>query len=104
MGNGALCSPQGQWLDASSRNYKENIEFLGSEEAVEAFKELNPVKYCYKNDADKEVNVGFIAEEVPSLVASKQRKSMSAMEVAALLTEVVRALSASVHEKNFKLG
>ena len=35
-------------------------------------------------------HVGFIAEDVPDLVASKDRKGMSPMDVVAVLTKVVQ--------------
>jgi hypothetical protein len=77
------------WVDASSREYKENIELLSTEEALEAIKELNPVKYAYKTD-QTEKRVGFIAEEVPELVSMKDRKGLSPMDIVAVLTKVVQ--------------
>ena len=77
------------WIDASSREYKENIELLGTEEALEAIKELNPVKYAYKTD-QTEKRVGFISEEVPELVSMKDRKGLSPMDIIAVLTKVVQ--------------
>jgi len=77
------------WVDASSREYKENIEVLSTEEALEAIKELNPVKYAYKTD-QTEKRVGFIAEEVPELISMKDRKGLSPMDVVAVLTKVVQ--------------
>ena len=43
----------------------------------------------YKKDKE-EVCLGFIAEDVPELVASKDRKGMSPMDVVAVLTKVVQ--------------
>ena len=89
MANGASCTSGGVWTDASSMELKENIHNLTTEEAIYALKGLNPVKYNYK--ADKEEGcVGFIAEEVPDLVASKNRKGMSPMDVVAILTKVLQ--------------
>jgi len=89
MINGATCTAGGVWTNASSRELKENIEGLTVDEAQEALAELSPVKYNYK--ADKaERHVGFIAEDVPALVASKDRKSLSPMDVVAVLTRVVQ--------------
>jgi hypothetical protein len=49
------------------------------------------VKYNYKVDkADK--HVGFIAEDVPDLVATADRKGLSPMDVTAVLTRVVQEL------------
>jgi len=77
------------WIDASSREYKDNIEVLSTEEALEAIKELNPVKYAYKTD-QREKRVGFIAEEVPELVSMKDRRGLSPMDIVAVLTKVVQ--------------
>lgn len=89
MANGASCTTGGVWTNASSRELKENIEDLHPVEAVEALNRLNPVKYNYKVDkADK--HVGFIAEDVPELVATADRKGMSPMDVIAVLTKVVQ--------------
>ena len=89
MANGASCTTGGVWTNASSRELKENIEELHLIEAVEALKRLSPVKYNYKVDkADK--HVGFIAEDVPELVATADRKGMSTMDIVAVLTKVVQ--------------
>ena len=79
----------GSWIDGSSREYKENIEVLSTEEALEAIRDLNPVKYAYKTD-QTERRVGFIAEDVPDLVATKDRKGLSPMDIVAVLTKVVQ--------------
>jgi len=79
----------GTWNDASSREYKENIETLSAEEALEAFEGLNPVKYNYKKQK-QEARLGFIAEDVPDLVAMKDRKNLSTMDLMAVLTKVTQ--------------
>jgi hypothetical protein len=89
MANGASCTTGGVWTNASSRELKENIEDLHPVEAVEALNRLNPVKYNYKVDKDDK-HVGFIAEDVPELVATADRKGMSPMDVIAVLTRVVQ--------------
>ncbi|HLP44762.1 MAG TPA: tail fiber domain-containing protein, partial [Candidatus Kapabacteria bacterium] len=91
MASGAYCSVGGTWTNASSRALKENIENLSIGEAVETLTRLNPVKYNYKIDkADK--HVGFIAEDVPDLVATTDRKGLSPMDITAVLTKVVQEL------------
>jgi hypothetical protein len=77
------------WEVGSSREYKENIENLTTAEAVDALEGLIPVKFHYKNSQENE-NVGFIAEDVPELVASKGRKGLSSMDIVAVLTKVVK--------------
>ena len=47
------------------------------------------MQFRYKNDA-AETYVGFIAEDVPELVAMENRQSLSAMDIVAVLTKVVQ--------------
>jgi hypothetical protein len=97
MVNGASCTAGGVWTNASSRELKENIEELTADEAREALTELSPVKYNYKADKE-EKHVGFIAEDVPALVASKDRKSLSPMDITGVLTKVVQEQTKIVKE------
>ena len=50
---------------------------------------LDPVKFNYKSDTS-EKHVGFIAEDVPGLVATKDGKGLSPMDIVAVLTKVVQ--------------
>ena len=88
VGN-ATCDGEA-WIDSSSRELKENIAELNREEAFETLRQMTPVTYSYKSDASHETNVGFIAEDVPELVATQDRKGMVSMEVVAVLTKVVQ--------------
>jgi len=90
------------WIDVSSREYKEDIEELSAGEAWEAMQELNPVKYTYKADR-AERRVGFISEEVPELVAMKDRRGLSAMEIVAVLTKVVQEQQKTISVLSEKL-
>ncbi len=89
MTSGASCTTGGVWTDASSRELKENIRELGTDEALETLDGLNPVRYNYKVEKDEEY-LGFIAEDVPEMVAMKDRKHMTPMDVVAVLTKVVQ--------------
>jgi len=91
LANGAGCTAGGHWYDGgiSSRELKENIEELGVAESQAALEQLVPVKYSYKVEKG-ERHVGFIAEDVPELVATKDRKSVGAMDVVSVLTKVVK--------------
>jgi len=40
------------WHDVSSREYKENIESLDAEEAMETLQGLHPVRFNYKRDKE----------------------------------------------------
>lgn len=89
MASGAHVTTGGVWTDASSRDYKENIRPLTSDEAKLALTELTPSKFNYKVDKNDKY-VGFIAEDVPDLVATKDRKGLSPMDIVAVLTKVVQ--------------
>ncbi len=78
----------GTWNPGSSRAYKENIQDLSSADALNAFKELKPVRYNYLRTKDEE-RLGFIAEDVPDLVAMNGRKNLNAMDIVAVLTKVL---------------
>ena len=95
--NGAFLSGGGAWTNASSRAYKQNICNLDSDEARRTLEGLTPVTYAYKLDPD-EHHVGFIAEDAPDIVASKDHKGMSAMDVAAVLTKVVKEQQRTIEE------
>jgi hypothetical protein len=97
MSSGATCTAGGTWQNASSSELKENIQTLTPEEATEAVLNLQPVKYTSKADRD-ERHVGFIAEQVPELVATKDRKGMSPMDIAAVLTKVVQDQQKTISE------
>jgi hypothetical protein len=75
---------------SSSRELKENIAELSGKEAVEALKNLNPVKFNFKTDSDKNLHIGFIAEDVPELVATSDRKTLSPMDIVAVLTQALK--------------
>ncbi|GAB4209740.1 MAG: hypothetical protein Fur006_69740 [Coleofasciculaceae cyanobacterium] len=74
----------------SSRAVKENIVELSGLEALEALKNINPVKFNYKADSHKNLHVGFIAEDVPDLVATPDKKGLSAMDIVAVLTKALQ--------------
>ena len=86
---GAYCNGN-QWIDVSTRESKENIAELSKKEAFETLRNIKPVKFSYKKDAAKETNVGFIAEDVPELVATQDREGLVSLEMVAVLTKVVQ--------------
>lgn len=90
MASGAHVTAGGVWTDASSREFKENISDLTSQEALQTVSELRPMKYTYKADLSKDLHLGFIAEDVPDLVATADRRSLSPMDIVAVLTKVVQ--------------
>jgi len=90
MASGAHVTSGGVWTNSSSRDNKENISELTVAEALAALAELQPVQFRYKSD-EHENYVGFIAEDVPDLVATADRKGLSAMDIVAVLTKVIQA-------------
>ena len=86
----------------SSRELKQDIMPVNLAEAVEALNGLNPVKFRYKAHPSDEI-MGFIAEDVPDLVATESRKTTSPMDVVAILTKVVQEQERTISELKYKL-
>jgi hypothetical protein len=92
----------GNWVNASSRAVKQDIHDLDANAAMNAVKALQPVTFAYKaNPAEK--NVGFIAEDVPELVARSDRKGLSAMDITAVLTKVVQEQQRTIEDLQTRL-
>ncbi|HEY9665088.1 MAG TPA: tail fiber domain-containing protein, partial [Allocoleopsis sp.] len=72
----------------SSRQLKENISEISSQESSEILKRLSPVKFNYKDDAVP--HLGFIAEDVPEILASPDRQSINPVDIVAALAKVVQ--------------
>ena len=103
MASGAYVSSGGVWTNASSREYKTDIKKLSTQKAIDALKQLDPVEFAYKADTE-EKHVGFIAEDAPELVATKDKKGMSSMDVVAVLTKVVQEQQATIAELSKRLA
>ena len=103
MGSGAYVTEEGVWTDASSRSYKQDIEELGADDAAETLAALEPVTFAYKANPD-ETYVGFIAEDVPELVASGGRKGLSPMDIVAVLTKVVQEQQKTIADQQATLS
>lgn len=100
--SGAHLTAGGVWTSVSSRAAKEDITELSTGEALEAFRELNPVTFRYKAEPG-EAYVGFIAEDVPELVATSDRKALATMDVVAVLTKVVQEQQSTIEELSQRL-
>jgi hypothetical protein len=90
------------WTDASSRGLKENIAELPTDAALEALGGLVPVTFNYRREPGEQY-VGFIAEDVPHLVAMGDRSSLSPMDMVALLTKVVQSQQEVIGELQRRL-
>ena len=80
----------GQLAAVSSRALKENIADVSGGEALEALDGLQPVKFHFKSDKQKILQIGFIAEDVPSAVATPDRQGVVTSHIVAVLTKVVQ--------------
>ena len=103
MASGAYVSAGGVWTNASSRTLKDQITELPASRALAAVERLQPVTFVYKAEPT-ETHVGFIAEDVPDLVATGDRKSLSAMDIVAVLTKVVQEQQRVVQELQRQLA
>jgi len=87
--SGARLTTAGVWANGSSRALKENIHLLSLDKAKAALMELEPVEFNYKVQKN-DPQVGFIAEDVPDLVAMPDRKTLAPAEIVAVLARVVQ--------------
>jgi len=103
LANGAS-NVGGQWLNASSRSYKENINELSSEDAMQALKGLKSVTYEFKRDQENTQRVGFIAEDIPAMLATKDKKTVDSLQIISVLTKAVQVVQAKVEAKDLKIA
>jgi hypothetical protein len=99
---GAKLTSGGVWTDASSRTFKQDIEPITSAQARETVLALQPVGYRYKNELDERY-VGFIAEDVPELVATHDRKGLAPMDIVGVLTKVVQDQDRQLQDQRMQL-
>jgi hypothetical protein len=101
--SGAHVTTGGVWTNASSREVKQDIEPLTIEQARETVQALQPVGYRYKEEPDEHY-LGFIAEDVPELVATNDRKSLAPMDITAVLTKVVQDQDAEIGQHKRRIA
>jgi hypothetical protein len=80
----------GEMAEVSSITMKEDVHPLTRAEAATALRGLEAVTYRHRLDPDGARHVGFIAEDVPDLVAKPGRDRLRAMDIVAVLTTVVQ--------------
>lgn len=102
-GNGAALTNAGIWTNGSSRLNKINIASLDGARATATLMDLQPVTYNGKQDS-AETYVGFIAEDVPDLVAMNDRKGIAAIEITAVLTKVVQEQEQTIEAQQASLA
>ena len=90
-----------QWHNASSRELKEDIEEINSSDAFAILDNLEPVSFRYK---DKErTSFGFIAEDVPDVMTTANKDSLSPMQFVGVLTKVVKDQNEKLAEQSKKI-
>ncbi len=75
---------------SSSRSLKTHIDALTSQESTQILQDLKPVKFVYRDDAEQLLHFGFIAEEVPEVLATSDRKAIHPLDIVTLLTKTVQ--------------
>lgn len=102
MASGAQVTPGGVWTNASSRAVKDNIRELSAEDAAAVLGQLEPVHFNYKVNPE-EKHLGFIAEDVPEMVANQDRSGLSPMDIVAILAKVVQEQQHKIAELEKRL-
>jgi hypothetical protein len=102
-GSGARLTAAGVWTNASSRALKMNIRGITALEALRTLPALKPVKFEYKAEPG-ETYAGFIAEDVPDLVAQSDRRTLSPMDIVAVLTKVVQEQQKTINTLKAKMS
>ncbi len=102
LANGAS-NVGGQWLNASSRSYKKDIVDLSREDAMATLNGLNSVTYKFKRDEDNTQRVGFIAEDVPALIATKDKKTVDSLQIISVLTKVAKIQNKAIEKQQRSL-
>jgi hypothetical protein len=98
FGSGAQITAAGAFQPASSRALKHDIRGLDLEEVLAALRTLQPVKFAY-NATPEQANVGFIAEELPDLVATADRTHLDPVNIVGVLTKVVQDQDRKIGEQ-----
>ena len=103
MASGAHVTAGGVWTNRSSRASKENIASLSGAAATDAVMALQPVSFSYKAEPG-ESYLGFIAEDVPPILATADGESLSPMDIVAALAKVVQEQQRRIEELEVKLA
>jgi hypothetical protein len=94
----------GDVLVNSSLSMKEQVQSLSSEEASNLIKNIEPVKFLYKQDEQKKENIGFIAENVPEIFTDASHKTVRFLEVVSAMTKVVQEQQKTIEEMKTEIN
>jgi hypothetical protein len=96
--SGAVLTAGGAWQSVSSRAAKHDIRPLEPAAALAALHGLEPVRFYYQAEPSDEY-VGFVAEDVPDLVATADRQRLGPLDIVAVLTKVVQQQQAAMNRQ-----
>jgi hypothetical protein len=96
--SGAVLTAGGQWQSVSSRAAKRDIRPLEAPDALAALEALAPVRFYYEAEPGDE-SLGFVAEDVPDLVATADRSRLGPLDIVAVLTRVAQRQQAVMREQ-----
>jgi hypothetical protein len=85
------------FFQSSSRELKEAIVTF-DRSAIDIINETTIVEFVYKNDPDKRLHYGFIAEDTPVELSTSDQKSMDTNSVVGILIKAVQELDARVKQ------
>ena len=97
------------WTNLSSRDYKENITKVSATDHEKMLKELMDVDistYKYKDEfgGDGTTRIGFVAEEMPEQVLSKDGKGVDVYELLAYTIGAMKAQQKKIEELEARLN
>src|SRR5262249_1394040 len=85
----------GHLIQSSSRTLKEHISELDADEGPAIVRSLQPVRFKFKNVRGGDFCLGFVAEDVPEQVGTRDRQAVSPM---GLIAALARALQVQMQE------
>ena len=93
---GQLAAPGGTIAQGPSSEVRENVIALTEREAFGALGDLSPVKFTYRYDPTGDLQVGFMAEQMPDLLSVPGRGTVAPLDIIAVLTKVVQRQQAAI--------
>jgi hypothetical protein len=102
---GAYCNGS-QWVDASSKMYKKDIQSLAPEEYQDILKKLaqtEVVRYRYKSENNGELHIGVIAENAPEEMVDAERIGIPTGDAIGFLMAALKAQQEEIEALKAKL-
>jgi hypothetical protein len=100
----ANLSATGQWNPGSSIRFKQDVEKLSADDAGRILDQLSPVTFRFKTALEDGPKAGFIAEEMPELVATSEKTTLNVPSIISVLTKALQSLKAEVADLKRQLA